>query len=181
MASNKKSKVDLVEIDAARINDVCDNYFKWKSLNDSLKSFCSRGINMPDSISEPIGCFCLDYFWNKGSGGDAITRDGRKVEFKACSNFDSDLTSFGPTCEFDNFVFLRFNLNENLCYVYDTGLSSDEVKKLRVNSTQTIEDQQKLGRRPHIRIIDEVINKLDLKPTCIFNIRRCEIFETVEV
>lgn len=48
MASNKKSKVDLVEIDAARINDVCDNYFKWKSLNDSLKSFCSRGINMPD-------------------------------------------------------------------------------------------------------------------------------------
>lgn len=85
MASNKKSKVDLVEIDAARINDVCDNYFKWKSLNDSLKSFCSRGINMPDSISEPIGCFCLDYFWNKGSGGDAITRDGRKVEFKALS------------------------------------------------------------------------------------------------
>lgn len=34
MVSNKKSKVDLVEIDAARINDVCDNYFKWKSLND---------------------------------------------------------------------------------------------------------------------------------------------------
>ncbi len=32
MASNKKSKVDLVEIDAVRINDVCDNYFKWKSL-----------------------------------------------------------------------------------------------------------------------------------------------------
>ena len=64
--------------------------------------------------------------------------------------------------------------------MYGTGLSSDEVKKLRVNSAQTIEDQQKMKRRPHIRIIDEVINKTGLKPTCIFNIRRFEIVETVE-
>lgn len=175
MANNNKSKVDLVEIDAARINNVCDNYFKWKSLNDSLKSFCSRGINMPDNISEPIGCYCLNYLWNKGSGGDAVSRDGRKIEFKASSNFDSDLTSFGPKCEFDNLVFLRFDLNNNMCYVYDTGLSSDEVKKLHVNNTQTVEDQQMQGRRPHIRLIDEVINKLSLEATCIFNIRRCEI------
>lgn len=75
MANNKKSKVDLIEIDAARINDVCDNYFKWKSLNDSLKSFCSRGINIPDSKSEPIGYFCLDYFWNKKILADVVYLD----------------------------------------------------------------------------------------------------------
>lgn len=173
----KKTKVDLVEIDAARINDVCDNYFKWKSLNDALKNFCSRGINMPDAISEPIGCYCLDLLWNKGSGGDAQSREGKKIEFKACSNFDADLTSFGPECEFDDFVFLRFNMDENLCYIYDTGLSSNDVKKLKVNNTQTVEDQQKQGRRPHIRIIDEVINKNGLEPTCIFNIRRCQIIK----
>lgn len=123
---------------------------------------------MPDSISEPIRCFCLDYYWSKGSDGDAITRDSRKVVFKVCSDFDSDLTSFGPTYEFDNFLFLRFNLNENLCYVYDTGLSSDDVKKLRVNSTQTIEDQQKLGRRP---LINQVV-KIGTNRQDTFNIEK---------
>lgn len=172
MANNK---VDLVEIDAARINDACDNFFKWKALNDSLKSFCSRGINMPDSISEPIGCFCLGFKWNKGSGGDAIAPDGRKIEFKATSNFDSDLTSFGPVCDFDNLVFLRFKMDEHLVYVYDTGIDSEELKDIPVNQKETVGDQQAQGRRPHVRFIDEVINKRGLKETCVFNIRRCEV------
>lgn len=167
---SKTSKVDLVEIDAARIQDACRNYFKWKSLNDSLKNFCSRGINMPDAISEPMGCFCLGYKWNKGSGGDAQATDGRKIEFKATSNFDSDLTSFGPVCDFDNLVFLRFDLNNDKLYVYDTGLTADDLKLLPVNSTETVGDQQRQKRRPHVRFIDEVINKRGLTETCVFDI-----------
>lgn len=172
---SKSAKVDLVTIDAARIQDACRNYFKWKSLNDSLKSFCSRGINMPDAISEPMGCFCLDFLWNKGSGGDAQSKTGEKIEFKATSNFDYDLTSFGPKCIFDNLVFLRFNLDEDKLYVYNTHMSSEDVKKLPVNKTQTVADQQAGTRRPHIRFIDEVINKRGMAPTCVFDIVACKV------
>lgn len=170
----KSAKVDLVTIDAARINDACHNYFKWKSLNDSLKSFCSRGINMPDAISEPMGCYCLGYLWNKGSGGDARDSNGKKIEFKATSNYDSDLSSFGPVCDFDNLVFLRFDLSDDKLYIYDTGIDSEELKTIPVNTTQTVGDQQKQGRRPHLRFIDEVINKRKLKPTCVFDIVSCK-------
>ena len=171
----QRSKVDLVEIDAARINDVCRNYSKWKSLNNSLKSFCSRGINMPDAVSEPMGCYCLDILWNKGSAGDARTRDGKKVEFKATSNFDSDLTSFGPKCDFDDLVFLRFDLENDLLYVYDTGLNASDVEKLPVNNTETVLDQQRQKRRPHIRLIETLIEARHLTPTCIFDIISKEI------
>lgn len=169
------AKVDLVEIDAARINDVCDSYFKWKDLNNSLKNYVSRGINFPETISEPMGCYALGYLWNKGSGGDAQDRNGRKIEMKATSNFDSDLTSFGPKCEFDDFVFLRLDYNNNKLYIYDTGISSTELKTLPANKTQTVGDQQEQKRRPRISVIETVINERGLEPTCIFNIRRAEV------
>lgn len=169
------AKVDLVEIDAARINDVCDSYFKWKDLNNSLKNYVSRGINFPETISEPMGCYALGYLWNKGSAGDAQDRNGRKIEMKATSNFDSDLTSFGPKCDFDNLVFLRLDYSNNKLYIYDTGLNSEELKKLPANSKETIGDQQLQRRRPHVSIIKILIEERQLEPTCIFDIRRAEV------
>ena len=73
----------LIKIDEPRIQETCDAYFKWKDLNTYVKSLVSRGINMPDAISEPMGCYCLNLLWNKASGGDAQTIDGKKIEFKA--------------------------------------------------------------------------------------------------
>lgn len=166
------AKVDLVEIDAARINDVCDSYFKWKDLNNSLKNYVSRGINFPETISEPMGCYALGYLWNKGSAGDAQDREGRKIEMKATSNFNSDLTSFGPKCDFDNLVFLRLDYENNKLYVYDTGIDAEGLKSIPANATETVGDQQQQKRRPHISIINTVIKERNLEPTCIFNIRR---------
>ena len=67
---------------------------------------------MPDAISEPMGCYCLDLMWNRGAEvGDATNpRTKEKVEMKATSRFEGDLSSFGPDCSFDDLVFLRFNL-----------------------------------------------------------------------
>lgn len=169
------AKIDLVEIDAARINDVCDSYFKWKDLNNSLKNYVSRGINFPETISEPMGCYALDYLWNKGSGGDAQDREGRKIEMKATSNFNSDLTSFGPKCDFEYLVFLRLDYNNNKLYIYDTGIDAEELKTLPANKKETVGEQQAQKRRPHISIIETVINDRGLQPTCIFNIRRAEV------
>ena len=58
----------LIKIDEPRIQETCDAFFKWKDLNTYVKSLVSRGINMPDAISEPMGCYCLNLLWNKKSG-----------------------------------------------------------------------------------------------------------------
>ncbi|MFG6319275.1 MAG: hypothetical protein K1W33_05390 [Clostridia bacterium] len=167
----------LIRIDEPRIQQTCDAYFKWKDLNTYVKSLVSRGINMPDAISEPMGCYCLNLLWNKSTGGDAKSADGRKIEFKATSNYEYDLSSFGPRCEFDDLVFLRFDLDLNILYVYDTGVNSDELKKLPVSKVATVEDYQKVGKRPHIRIIEAIINEKKLEPTVVFDIRRGKIVE----
>ena len=47
-------KFGYIEIDDARIDATCDAYFKWKDLNTYIKNTSSRGMNMPDAISEPV-------------------------------------------------------------------------------------------------------------------------------
>ena len=157
----------LIKIDEPRIQETCDAYFKWKDLNTYVKSLVSRGINMPDAISEPMGCYC------------AKSLDGRKIEFKATSNYDYDLSSFGPRCDFDDLVFLRFDLDLNMLFIYDTGVNSEELKKIPVSKTATVGDYQKAGKRPHIRIIESIINARKLEPSVVFNIRRGQIVEKV--
>lgn len=70
----------LIKIDEPRIQETCDAYFKWKDLNIYVKSLVSRGINMPDEISEPMGCYCLNLLWNKSSGGD-YQKAGKRPHF----------------------------------------------------------------------------------------------------
>lgn len=169
----------LIKIDEPRIQQSCDAYFKWKDLNTYVRSLVSRGINMPDAISEPMGCYCLDLLWNKSSGGDAKSKDGKKIEFKATSNYDYDLSSFGPKCDFDDLVFLRFDLDLNMLFVYDTKIDSTEIKNIPVSKKSTFGDYQKAGKRPHIRIIESIIEKRNLKPTVVFDIRRGKIVEKI--
>ena len=167
----------LVEIDELRIQETCDAYIKWKDLNTYIKSQTSRGINMPDAISEPLGCYCLDLYWNKSDGGDARDEAGRKIEMKATSNYDYDLSSFGPVCVFDDLVFLRFNMDTNMLYVYDTGINSEQLKLLPTTKTNTVGEYQAQGKRPHLSIIDKVIHEKGLEPTVVFNIRKGTIVE----
>lgn len=82
------------------------------------------------------------------------------------------MSSFGPICEFDRLVFLRFNLEENKLYVYDLDINSEKLKKISVSKTSTVEDYQKQGKRPRFSIIKEIIEKNNDTPTVIFNIRR---------
>lgn len=166
-----------ITIDAARIDETCNAYFKWKDLNTYISNNSHRGINMPDAISEPMGCFCLGLEWNRGSEvGDATDpTTGRKIEFKATSRFEGDLSSFGPTTTFDDLVFLRFKLDENLLYIYDLKINSEEFGKYPANSSQTIEDQKKQGRRPHVSLYELFVKAKGLEPDIIFDIRKCKI------
>ena len=168
-----------IAIDDARIDETCDAYFRWKDLNTYISNNSHRGINMPDAISEPMGCYCLGLLWNRGKEvGDAtnpITNE--KIEFKATSRFEGDLSSFGPKCQFDDLVFLRFKLDENLLYIYDLKINSDEFGRYPANSHQTIQEQKDEGRRPHVSLQTLFVDAYNLEPDVIFDIRRCRIIE----
>ena len=134
---------------------------------------------MPDAISEPMACYCLDLLWNRGDEiGDATDpKDGRRIEFKATSRFEGDLSSFGPRTIFDNLVFLRFNLYENQLYIYDLNINSEEFGGYPANKTQTIQEQKNQGRRPHVSLQKLFVEAKNLIPDIIFDIRRCKIIE----
>lgn len=168
-----------ITIDDERIDKTCDAYFKWKDLNTYIQNNSHRGINMPDAISEPMGCYCLGYQWNRGKEvGDATDpKTGNKIEFKATSRFEGDLSSFGPTCKFDDLVFLRFNLKENLLFIYDLKINSEEFGKYPANSTETIEDQKKQQRRPHVSLQKLFVEAKQLQPDYIFDIRKCKSYD----
>ncbi len=173
----KKVKFDRIIIDDERIDRTCEAYFKWKDLNTYIRDNSHRGINMPDAISEPMACYCLGYLWNRGDEvGDAYDpATDRKIEFKATSRFEGDLSSFGPKCQFDDLVFLRFNLDKNLLYIYDLNINSDDFGEYPASSTQTIQDQKDEGRRPHVSLQNLFVDAQNLEPDIIFDIRRIKI------
>ena len=172
------NEFNRIVIDDARIDETCNAYFKWKDLNTYISNNSHRGINMPDAISEPMGCYCLGFEWNRGDEvGDATAPDGRKVEFKATSRFEGDLSSFGPRCRFDDLIFLRFNINDNILFVYDLNINSEEFGKYPTNSKQTIQDQKNQGRRPHVSLQTLFVEAKRLNPDVIFDIRKCKIYK----
>lgn len=73
-------------------------------------------------------------------------------------------------------VFLRFNLNENLLYIYDLKINSEEFGKYPANKTQTIQDQKEQGRRPHVSLQQLFVDAQNLEPDIIFDIRRCKAY-----
>lgn len=173
------NQFDYIKIDAERIDSACDAYFKWKDLNTYLKNNSHRGTNIPDAISEPMGCYCLGLLWNRGSkAGDATDpKDNRKIEFKATSRFEGDLSSFGPKCKFDDLVFLRFKLDDNQLWIYDLKIDSNDLGNLPANKTEVVKQQQDQGRRPHISLYDLFIKNTNKQPDIIFDIRKCKIIK----
>lgn len=134
---------------------------------------------MPDAISEPMACYCLGFQWNRGTQvGDATDPNtSEKIEFKASSNYDGDLSSFGPDTKFDKLYFLRFNLEKNTLTIYDLGVNSKQLGDYPANKTQTIREQQLQGRRPHVRLLELFVEKNNLQPVCVFDIRRVKVVD----
>ena len=144
------------------------HYSTWKKLNDSLKKISTRGINLPEAISE--NAFCI-FFPNcvrvvklkKGKCSyDCInTKTGKTIQIKATS-IDSDLTSFGPRSEYDELYFLDFSKGNGSFKVYK--INPKWVYQHMVNKKMTFKEQQKKGKRPRFSIIDSIIKPKKLKP-----------------
>lgn len=132
-------------------------YFKWKELNFLIKKHYTRGVNLHEAITEHLVCILNDYELHASSGGseDAITKDNKKVQIKATSNFDRDLTSFGPKSKFDILEFLRLDLENDKFYCYKIPI--DNLNNIKVNELETFNEKQLLGQRPRFSIIDKII------------------------
>lgn len=171
-------KMELVKVDAARIKQVVDTYFHWKTLDAEIKILSgTRGINFPSELSEYMACYALGILVNKkGTEGDAVDLSNPDtpliIEIKGSSaEKTSAPNSFSPSENFDDLVFVRLEKYDDILKIYRTGINSEKLKGIKVNSTETVEDQQKQGRRPRFSIQKEIVEALNLEPDVIFNIR----------
>lgn len=160
--ANKKKR--LLEIDEDMFNKAIDLYWKWSDLNRELKEFYSRGVNLHEGITEMISCYVNGHILSLGGGSeDAIIPDtGELVQVKGTSNFDKDLTSFGPNSSFDYLQFVRLNQSEDKMYLYDIPV--DNLDDIMVNQESSVKDFKEAGKRPRFSIIEKCIEENDLKP-----------------
>lgn len=182
----------LYDITKERFDKVIDLYFMWKKLNSMIKEDYSRGINLPEAITEPICCYANNFQLSiptteearrkkkadkdeQSGSEDAINPDtGALIQIKATSNWDSDLTSFGPKSHFDELHFVRLNQEEDKMYLYNIPI--DNLKSVKVNKTTTFEECQASGKRPRFSIIDKYINIYDLHPYGYVDLSEKEVY-----
>ena len=74
-------------------------------------------------------------------------------------------------------VYLRFNLSDNLLYIYDLKINSEDFGKYPANKTQTIQEQKNQKRRPHVSLQKLFVDAQGLIPDIIFDIRKCKIIQ----
>ena len=142
-------------------------YLDWKNLNDRLKEISTRGINLPETISENAFCLFFPKYvrvvkLKKGKCSfDCInTKTGERVQIKA-SSVISDLTSFGPRSEWDTLYFLDFSAGNGSFKVY--RIEQDWIYNHQVNKLQTFKQQEQF-RRPRFSIVENIIKVRGLKP-----------------
>ncbi len=142
---------------------ICKMYQLWHELSENLKKFHSRGINLPEGISESAFCICFDIEncgralkINRGSSSfDVINfKTNKRIQIKATS-IDKDLTSFGPASVWDEIYFLDFFRDGEFKGKFDIYLIPDEIilnKIVNKKKNETFMDQQAQGRRPRLSV-----------------------------
>lgn len=137
-------------------------YFLWKELNELILQEYSRGVNIPEYITENLCCIINGYTLHAAEGGseDAVDTEGNKIQIKATSNFDNDLSSFGPRSQFDILEFVRLDKDNDTFYFYRINL--EDLNKVKVNHQESFQSKQSTGQRPRFSIIKQIIepNKL---------------------
>lgn len=99
---------------------VLEAYFSWKEASEKVKKLNGRGINLHESISERLVCYLNNFSLAIGEGSyDAKSSKGDFIQIKATSNFEDDLSSFGPRSKFDFLHFARFDINKDEVWLYD--------------------------------------------------------------
>lgn len=166
-------KVTSYELSDKKI--IADIYNAWCDLNIKLRVMGSRGINLPEGISE--NSFCVEMNCVKvtekipkaNTSWDCYDLStGERIQIKACSVIP-DLTSFGPSSQWDKLYFMDFYKKGTWDGSYDIYLIPNKmIYEYPVNKSETMKFQQGQNRRPRFSIWDGIIKKCGIKPikTC---------------
>ena len=168
----KKFKAELMIIEKNDRKMLKKIFEDWKKANLSVKRISTRGINLPEALSESI--FCLFFpsarvikVFGKTSGSfDTIDlKTNRRQQIKA-SSIAEDLTSFGPKSVWDDLYFLNFLRMDGSFDVYK--IPNKFIYEQGVNKMQTFKQQQAQKRRPRFSITNKIIRPKNIKPikTC---------------
>ena len=177
----------LYEISQERFEKVIDLYFLWKELNSKIKEDYSRGINLPEALTEPICCYINNFLLSiptkkdsknaeQAGSEDALDpHTNEKIQIKATSNWNSDLTSFGPKSHFDALHFVRLNQADDKMYLYNIPV--DNLKSVMVNKSTTFSESQQTGKRPRFSIIQKYINVYNLEPYAYLDLMTKQVYK----
>ncbi|MDO4589185.1 Bsp6I family type II restriction endonuclease [Clostridium thermobutyricum] len=154
----------LINVDRNLFEKILDLYWKWKELNFELKKIYPRGVNLHEGITEIVCCYVNNFELSLGGGSEDAydPRTGKLVQVKGTSNWNSDLTSFGPDSIFNALHFVRLDANEDIMYLYD--IPTENLDDIYVNSFNTVRDFKNAGKRPRFSIIKECIEPYGLEP-----------------
>ena len=153
-------------------NTIIKVYYLWKHLNIIIKQVYTRGINLPEYITEGLVCYVngFELTASEGSSADAIDiKTNHKIQVKGTSNFDDDLSSFGPKSKFDELHFARLDIVNDKVYLYQ--IDSATLYNIKMNKKQTFNEQQEQGRRPHFSILNTFIIPQNIKEYCIVDLK----------
>lgn len=165
----------LNKIDRELFDKIIELYWKWKDLNCELKKFYSRGVNLHEGITEIICCYVNNFELSLGGGSEDAydPKTGKLVQIKGTSNWDKDLTSFGPKSIFTALHFVRLDIDTDIMYLYDIPV--DNINAIQVNKDATVKDFKDQGKRPRFSIIDKCINANNLEPYASVNLNNKSI------
>ena len=164
------------EVEATRFEEgdrrrFAEIYRSWRSLSDELRSLGGRGVNLPEVLSE--GSFALEMgvlrvvksIPGANSSWDCYDPIRHKrIQVKACSVLP-DLTSFGPTSQWDEIYFLDFFREGKWDGTFDIyKIENALIYNHKVNESQTMRDQQMQRRRPRFSIFKEIIQRRGIQP-----------------
>ena len=179
---DKSAQVDKYtpEILRKRFNRFKEDYIELSLLKETT-GLPIRHQNIPEDITENIVKFVMQNYdndktckWAKSIGkkGDLYSEKYPEVSPPEVKAFTSDgPSSFGPKKQFGVIYFLDMRnwIIDNLFVVWKVNVSnnSSEWKKIKMNKSQTNEDQCEEGRRPHISW-DNIRNQLQDKCVKIY-------------
>lgn len=145
-------------------------YNSWKDLNFCLRGIGSRGVNIPEGLTEGLFCYLTGAYRtnNLNITGCNTSFDcylpsitpnqlGTRYQIKACSVIP-DLTSFGPHSIWDKLIFIDFSDPDGNFSMYE--IPSNIIYNYVVNTrrNQTFVMQQQQGRRPRLSLYRIVID-----------------------
>ncbi|TRZ93422.1 Bsp6I family restriction endonuclease [bacterium] len=168
---NRQCRVQLLCFEPTDRGRIRELYNAWRTLTDGMHAFGSRGVNIPEGLSE--AAFCLEYnsarvikVYGPASGSfDTIDLQNFKRQQIKATSVAEDLTSFGPRSVWDDLYWLDFfrdGLFDGRFDVY--RIPNDLIYNFRQNATENFRDQQEQGRRPRLRMRQDVIIPNNLQP-----------------